>query len=153
MKTGPAPEAGYDLFVCISFRHQHKQMRPWFILISICFSQPAPAPACDPTLAVCPGVDCDPPEQAGQILFQSPLDSDYQYLNKPINITFSYSQQTNPAYYWLFTLVFLENSFSFIIEQLVPEIGPNGVEWELGIELYNSHSKMLFLEVMKFSFA
>ena len=110
-----------------------------FVLIALAFSQPAPDPnppaACDVFTQVCPNAECEPPQQAGQILFQSPTDSDYQYLNKPINITFSYSQQTDPQY--IILIGFRENSFWFIIGRLGREIGKNGPDWGLVTEVLN----------------
>ena len=61
-----------------------------------------PNGTCDPFHAVCPsytnGIDaCDPVMVAGQIIVNSPNDTSYFYVNEDINVTVSYTSNTDPA--------------------------------------------------------
>jgi hypothetical protein len=58
----------------------------------------AQPPPCDPFYEVCPNAECDSAGQAGQILFRSPTDASFFFLNSPINITIDFTPLTNRQY-------------------------------------------------------
>lgn len=58
-------------------------------------AQQTEAPSCDPFTTKCPDVDCDLPQVSGQVLINSPNATSYQYVDKPINFTISFTTQTN----------------------------------------------------------
>jgi hypothetical protein len=57
--------------------------------------------ACDPFYSVCPDFtngerECDPPGQAGRLLVNSPNNTAFYYIGAPINVSISYTRETNP---------------------------------------------------------